>query len=248
MVCSKCLPAGLHGCAGSAISVNAHSAFRSAVARAVWPPNLPITNTPALLSLMDGPWGSDPAFCVSRCRCRQLRRYLAYRPEKEGRIYRLLDHASTGSPGHGPILLLTAWALDIVVSWDSEQEGWIRAGLPPLRMVSGPVQHFRFALFQLGKTKSPPIFIKRNRFRVEHCLKCVAHINDLALLISEKETTCCCERYYQAVSAMGFHPARLNMRIPSVGHAGLLMATGTFSGNAPPSSTLPPFFRPARQS
>ena len=50
------------GCEGSAISVNALSAFRSAVARAVWSKKLSMTTTPALLSLLDGPWGSDPAF------------------------------------------------------------------------------------------------------------------------------------------------------------------------------------------
>ena len=43
-------------------SVTAHSSFRSAIARAVWSKKLPLTNTPALLSLLDGPWGSDPAF------------------------------------------------------------------------------------------------------------------------------------------------------------------------------------------
>ena len=34
MVCSKYLPAGLHGCKGVAMSVSALGAFRSAVARA----------------------------------------------------------------------------------------------------------------------------------------------------------------------------------------------------------------------
>ena len=65
-----------------------------------------MTNTPALLSLLDGPWGSDPAFFIIWSRFRQLRRYLAYRPDEEARIFRLLDYASTGSPGHGPIHLL----------------------------------------------------------------------------------------------------------------------------------------------
>ena len=36
MVCSKYWPAWLHGCEGAAVSVSALSAFRSAVARAVW--------------------------------------------------------------------------------------------------------------------------------------------------------------------------------------------------------------------
>ena len=98
MVRSKYLPGGLHGCEGAAVSVTALSSFRSAIARAVWSKKLPMTNTPALLSLLDGPWGSDPAFFIIWNRFRQLRRYLAYRPDDEARSFRLLDYASAG-PG-----------------------------------------------------------------------------------------------------------------------------------------------------
>ena len=73
MVRSKYLPGGLHGCEGAAVSVTALSSFRSAIARAVWSKKLPMTNTPALLSLLDGPWGSDPAFFIIWNRFRQLR-------------------------------------------------------------------------------------------------------------------------------------------------------------------------------
>ena len=62
MVRSKYLPGGLHVCEGAAVSVTALSSFRSAISRAVWSKKLPMTNTPALLSLLDAPWGSDPAF------------------------------------------------------------------------------------------------------------------------------------------------------------------------------------------
>ena len=57
MVRSKYLPGGLHGCEGAAVSVTALGSFRSAIARAVWSKKLPMTNTPALLSLLDGPLG-----------------------------------------------------------------------------------------------------------------------------------------------------------------------------------------------
>ena len=90
-----------------------------------------MTNTPALLSLLDAPWGSDPAFFVIWSRFRQLRRYLAYRPDEEARIFRLLDYAAAGSPGHGPIHLLIQSADELGFFWDSEQAGWIRPGLPP---------------------------------------------------------------------------------------------------------------------
>ena len=124
MVRSKYLPGGLHGCEGAAFSVSALGSLRSAVARAVWSKKLPMTNTPALLSLLDGPRGSDPAFFIIWSRFRQGgRRYLSYRLGEETRIFRLLDYASTGSPGHGPIHLLLQSAEEIGFFWDSEQAG-----------------------------------------------------------------------------------------------------------------------------
>ena len=89
MVRSKYLPGGLHGCEGAAISVSALSSLLSAVDRAVWSKKLSMTNTLALSSLLDAPWGSDPAFFIIWCRYRQLRRYLSYRPQEEDRIFRL---------------------------------------------------------------------------------------------------------------------------------------------------------------
>ena len=117
MVCSKYLPGGLHGCEGAAISVSALSSFRSTVAWAVWSKKLPMTNTPALLSLLDGPWGSDPAFFIIWSRFRQLRRYLSHRPQEEDRIFRLLDYASSGSLGMGPFILLLSLLKKLVFFW-----------------------------------------------------------------------------------------------------------------------------------
>ena len=45
VVRSKYLPAGLHGCEGSAISINALSTHRAAAARAVCSKKLSMTNT-----------------------------------------------------------------------------------------------------------------------------------------------------------------------------------------------------------
>ena len=47
-----------------------------------------------------------PAFFIIWNLFRQLRRYLAYRPDAQDRIFRLLDYASAGALGHGPIHLL----------------------------------------------------------------------------------------------------------------------------------------------
>ena len=137
MVCSKDLLDGFYGCEGAATSVSALSA------------------TLALLSLLDGPWGSDPTFFIIWSRFRQLRRYLSYRPQEEDRIFRLLSCASTGSPGHGPFILLF------------EQAGWTRPGLHPLRMMTGPIQHFRSAIWQAWQEKvaADLCLCKREGFR-----------------------------------------------------------------------------------
>ena len=95
IVCSKYLLAGLHGCKGSAISVNAFGAFRPAVARSVWSDQLPMTNTPALLSLLDGPCGSGPAFHVIWSRFRYLDVWRIGLRRKV-RKCRPSDHASSG--------------------------------------------------------------------------------------------------------------------------------------------------------
>ena len=111
------------------------------------------------------PWGSDPAFFIIWSCFRQLRRYLAYRPDEEARIFRLLDYASTGSPGHGPIHLLIQSANELGFFWDSEQAGWIRPGLPPLRMMTGPIHYFRSAIWQAWQSKVATDLCKRKGFR-----------------------------------------------------------------------------------
>ena len=58
----------------------------------------------------------------------------------------VLDYASMGSLGHGPIHLLIDSASEIRSSWDSEEAGWIRPGLPPLRMMTSPIQLLRSAM------------------------------------------------------------------------------------------------------
>ena len=62
-----------------------------------------MANVGAVLCLLDGPTGCDPAFCVVWFRFRLLRRYLALWPAEVGRVYRLLEMVGNGCPGHGPI-------------------------------------------------------------------------------------------------------------------------------------------------
>ena len=60
----------------------------------------------------------------------------------------MLDLISRGAQGHGPVHLLLISAAGLGFVWDGEEKGWVRISLPPLRMMSGPIQHFYF--FYLG--------------------------------------------------------------------------------------------------
>ena len=138
----KHLPAGLHAVEASYVSASSLSAFRAAIVRAVWSCNMPLANTLAILTLLDGSVGVGPAYYIVRARFRMMRGYLAYRPDKVHRIYRMLDLLAHGADGYGPVHLRLSSATEIGFVWDGGEQGWVRAALPPLRIVSGPVQHF----------------------------------------------------------------------------------------------------------
>ena len=146
LVRGKFIPAGLHAAEASYVSSSSISAFRAAIVRSVWSSKMPLANAPTILSLLDGPVDVDPAFYIIWSRFRMMRRYLAYCPEEEPRIFRMLDLISRGAQGHGPIHLLLISAAEIGFAWDSGEQGWIRVSLPPLRMMTGPIQHFRSAI------------------------------------------------------------------------------------------------------
>ena len=60
----------------------------------------------------------------------------------------LLDLISRGAQGHGPVHLLLISAAEIGFAWDGNEKGWVRVSLPPLRMMAGPIQHFRAAILE----------------------------------------------------------------------------------------------------
>ena len=51
-----------------------------------------------------------------------------------------------GFQGHGPVHLLLISAAELGFAWDEEEKGWVRVSLPPLRMMTGLVQHFYFSI------------------------------------------------------------------------------------------------------
>ena len=91
LVRGKYILAGLHAAEASHVSASSLSAFRTAIVRAVWSSEMPLASTPAVLNLLDGPVGVDPALHIVWVRFRMMRRYLAYCPDEEPRIFRMLD-------------------------------------------------------------------------------------------------------------------------------------------------------------
>ena len=116
--------------------------FGAAIVRAVWSSKMPLVNAPAILNLLDGPAGIDPAFHIVWARFRMMRRYLACCPEEEPRIFRVFDLISRGAQGCGPVHLLLVSAAGLGFAWVGEEKGWVRVSLPQLRMMTGLVQHF----------------------------------------------------------------------------------------------------------
>ena len=62
----------------------------------------------------------------------------------------MLDLISRRAQGHGPVHLLTS-AAELGFAWAGEEKGWVRVSLPPLRMMTGAVQHFRSAILDAGR-------------------------------------------------------------------------------------------------
>ena len=113
----KYLPGGLHAAEAYHASSSSISAFRAAIVRVVWSSKMPLANAPAILNLLDGPVGVDPAFHIVWSRFRMMRRYIAYSPEKEPRIFRMLDLISRGAQDHGPVHLLLTSAAELGFAW-----------------------------------------------------------------------------------------------------------------------------------
>ena len=90
VVRSMYLPAALHGIEASLLASDSLRRLRSSIHRVVWSRRQPLANVGTVLSLLDGPTGCDPLFCVVWFRFRLLRRYLALWPMEVGRVYRLL--------------------------------------------------------------------------------------------------------------------------------------------------------------
>ena len=154
VVRSMYLPAALHGIEASLLASDGLRKLRSSICSVVWSCRQPMACVGAVLGLMDGPTGCDPAFCVVWFRFRLFRRYLALWPSQVGRAYRLLEMVGEGCLGHGPFHLLVASAAEIGFRWDPLTLAWSRPGLPLLSNLAGPVQHFSAAILDASRNKA----------------------------------------------------------------------------------------------
>ena len=80
-------------------------------------------------------------------------------------MYRVLDLVARGTGGHGPVHLLLASATEIGFAWDGDEHGWLGVALHPLRMLTGPVQHFRSAILQAWQLTVTAQLAERKGFR-----------------------------------------------------------------------------------
>ena len=85
---SMFIPGALHGIEASFLADTSLRKLRTAFLKVAWSRRQSFTSVGAVLSLLDGPSGCDPAFCVVWFRFRMLRRYLAYHPGEVFRVYR----------------------------------------------------------------------------------------------------------------------------------------------------------------
>ena len=121
--------------------------FRAAVVRAVWSSKMPLAGTPATLNLLDGPVGVDPAFHIVCARFRMMRWYSWLIVVRRTQNLPDVGLISRGAQGHGPVHLLRISAAEVGFAWDGEERGWVRVSLRPLRMMTGPIQHFYSSIF-----------------------------------------------------------------------------------------------------
>ena len=179
--------------------------LRSAVCKVVWSRRQPFASVGAVLGLLDGPTGCDPAFCVVWFRFRLLRRYLALWPAEVGRIYRLLEMVGEGCPGHGPIHLLSASAAEVGFHWDPLPLAWVRPGLALLSNLAGPIQHFRAAILDAWRDKVTTDLCRRMGVSgVVLFLTFMILCSSLVLLMFEKEIRPCFVPFLLEVFVMVF--------------------------------------------
>ena len=75
----------------------------------------------------------------------------------------MLNLISWGAQGHGPVHLLLTSAAELGFAWDGDEGSG--SGLPPsLRMMAGPIQHFRSAILDAWRSHVFSMLSERKGF------------------------------------------------------------------------------------
>ena len=190
----------------------------------------PFADVGAVLSLLDGPSGCDPAYSVVWFRFRMLRMYLAYRPGEVSRVYRLLGSAAEGGPGHGPAHLLIQSAAEIGFRWDPEVLAWDRPGLPLLSNLSCPIQHFRAAILGAWRSKVSADLCARKGFRGRPWLDIDGTLQQLNSDHVRERDKALLQSILVGGVWNGFLLGRFRVRMCLVGSVGVVIMTVIFFG------------------
>ena len=227
------LRAALHGVEASLLASASLRRLRSSVYKVVWSRRQPLASVGAVLGLLDGPTGCDPAFCVVWFTFRLFRRYLALWHSQVGRAYRLLEMVGEGAPGHGPIHLLSASAAEIGFRWDSDALAWSRPGLPLLSNLAGPIQHVKDAIIDAWRNRVAADLCGWKVFVVCLCWISMGLCSFLTLLMFGIEIRVCFVMSWLGVSGMVFFLDGFEARFFHVGSVVLLIMMFTFFWNVP---------------
>ena len=75
------------------------------------------------------------------------------------------DLISRGAEGHGQVHLLLTSAAELGFAWDGEEKGWVRASLPPLGMMTGPIQQYYSSILEDWQFRTSAQLAEREGFR-----------------------------------------------------------------------------------
>ena len=227
------LPAALHGIEASLLASGSLRRLRSAVCRVVWSRRQPLANVGAVLSLLDGPAGCDPAFCVVWFRFRLLRRYLALGLLKlvvfivfwGGLVEAVLDMD----------LSIFFWLVLLRLASSGILMLWLGLGLVcPYLVIWMVLFSIIVTLFlMLGVTKLLLTFVGVRVFVVGPFWMFMVLCNSSFLPIVVRGTGLCCVPLWLVVFGTAFCLVMSVVSLFLVGFVGLLIMMDICSGNVP---------------
>ena len=163
-VSSKYTPAGLHAAEASCVSSSSLSAFSAAIVRLFGPVRCLLLALLRSLTYWMGRMGLIQLFILFGLGFARCVGILAYCPEEEPWIFRMLDLFSRGAQGQGPVHLFLTSAAEVGFAWNGGARGRVRSSLPHLRMMTGPTQHVYSSLLKAWRYRVSAKLAEREGF------------------------------------------------------------------------------------